>query len=149
MREFLRGWKRKLGCMTLVIACAFAAPWIRSYSICDDFTLSKHGQFDSLVSVDGQLFTTSGPYRGPDEFRRTTRRAQPIQNLWAGRFEWQWRCCGFGSASSSTQNRTIYLKIIPYWSVVLPLTLMSAYLLLSKPRRPSNQSDNIASNQPR
>jgi len=30
---------------------------------------------------------------------------------------------------------------IPYWSIVLPLTLLSAYLLLSKPRSKSNQSD--------
>src|SRR5262245_25775563 len=32
MREFFKGWKRKLGVVTLGLACAFAAGWVRSYS---------------------------------------------------------------------------------------------------------------------
>jgi hypothetical protein len=35
MREFFRGWRRKAGVFTLVLACAVTALWVRSLSCCD------------------------------------------------------------------------------------------------------------------
>lgn len=51
---------------------------------------------------------------------------------------WRWRCYGFGLGEfdqvSSEQQLFIKLLYIPFWSFVLPLTLISGYLLLSNPR---------------
>lgn len=30
MREFFRGWRRKVGCVTLVMACVLTTGWVRS-----------------------------------------------------------------------------------------------------------------------
>ena len=46
---------------------------------------------------------------------------------------WHWKWCGFGVYDwASEPVRAIE---IPHWSVVLPLTVLSAYLLLIKPRQ--------------
>jgi len=44
MGEFLRGWKRKIGVLTLVMACVFAAGWVRSLSFEDtlDVIVGNH-----------------------------------------------------------------------------------------------------------
>ena len=58
-------------------------------------------------------------------------------------FEWRWLRLGFGiadlyctgsviSGKRDVLSQTIYA--IPYWSIVIPLTLLSAYLLLTNPR---------------
>ena len=35
MREFFRGWRRKAGCISLVMALALMGVWIRSLSVMD------------------------------------------------------------------------------------------------------------------
>ena len=40
MREFFRGWKRKIGIVTLLMACASSVGWIRSVSRFDCVTVS-------------------------------------------------------------------------------------------------------------
>src|SRR5438105_3724804 len=32
MRDFFKGWRRKIGVLTLVMACVCMAAWVRSYS---------------------------------------------------------------------------------------------------------------------
>lgn len=54
--------------------------------------------------------------------------------------QWQWRCCGFGVAESPPEQ-TLQIGIstqfvfVPYWSVTIPLTLLSACLILRKPHQ--------------
>ena len=50
-----------------------------------------------------------------------------IDILWT--FEW----CGFGCGESHLNHLQIWT--IPYWSITIPLTALSAFLLLSKPRQ--------------
>src|SRR3954462_3489874 len=52
MREFFRGWRRKLGVATLVMACVFAAGWVRSLFHRDNINLSRTAW---VVSKNGQL----------------------------------------------------------------------------------------------
>ena len=62
--------------------------------------------------------------------------------------EWRWQFLGFGfgkSVDGTTQvaNQSVQIvpstiAVIPYWSIVVPLTLISLWLLLTKPRK-SNQ----------
>lgn len=91
MRDFFRGWRWKLGIVTLVMACVFAVGWVRSLS-------------DPDVLIDGVGSTK-----------------------------------GFVSMTSFDGDFGIVF-FIPYWSIVLPLTLLSACLLLSK-RPPVKRSE--------
>ena len=47
---------------------------------------------------------------------------------------WKWRIMGFGDGEFSIFGVKIRVILFPYWSIVLPPTLLSAWLLLSKPR---------------
>lgn len=81
MPKFFHGWRRKLGCLTLLLACVFAVGWVRSPFIQDAI---------HIPCDDGDYF------------------------------------CEIG------QQRISFIRV-PYWSIVIPMTLLSAYLLLSKP----------------
>ena len=35
MREFFKNWRRKAGCVTLLVACAVMVAWIRSQNASD------------------------------------------------------------------------------------------------------------------
>ncbi len=101
MREFIRGWKRKIGVVTLLMACLFMSWWIQSFGkFVGDFYFPYGG---SLRSLDGRL-----SYRG-----YTT---ELLQN-----------------SHGKGINEVEYWSI-PYWSIVPPLVVLSAYLLLTKPR---------------
>ncbi len=42
---------------------------------------------------------------------------------------------GSGQMCGAEGWRKAYVLIVPYWSLVLPLTLLSAWLILAKPRK--------------
>lgn len=49
-------------------------------------------------------------------------------------------CTEFGYASQSPESYTSHLRIlaelfVPYWAIAVPLTLLSAWLILWKPRK--------------
>jgi hypothetical protein len=104
MREFFKGWRRKTGVVTLMLACVFMACWVRSQttydvlSVCDCSVLSYSGDF----CFDYYARPNSHPTK------------------------WE----------SGAISRDMEFVGVPYSFVVLPLTLLSAYLLLSKPRKP-------------
>lgn len=59
-----------------------------------------------------------------------------------GDIEWKWRACGFGKGEVQIIARgggTNVLWIVPYWLVVTPITMLSAWSLLSKPRSSNRQ----------
>jgi hypothetical protein len=111
MREFFRGWKRKLGVVTLGLACVFAGWWIHAQSLVTN-TEGIRFRFD---------FTSDGVDFDCTDF------AYSIQSSGAG----------------SGRMKTLARLLVPYWAIVSPLTLLSAYLLLSKPR-PSKPKTAIA-----
>jgi hypothetical protein len=102
MLEFFKGWRRKFGVLTLLMACVFAAGWVRSLIVADRINffgaqmLSWHGEIMRCVAV----------------LVRTQIGSQTV---------------------TSAQETPIWT--IPYWSIVIPLTLLSAWLLLSNPKR--------------
>ena len=52
MKDFFRGWRRKAGCVTLVMACVFMAGWIR--------TLTTYEELSFRVSANLELLIESG-----------------------------------------------------------------------------------------
>ena len=55
MREFFKGWKRKLGCVTLVTACLLMGMWIRSQRIHDAYSFGFNHHQQAIISFDGRL----------------------------------------------------------------------------------------------
>ena len=97
MGDFFRGWRRKIGCVTLMMALVGMAGWVRSHTIEDSFPLigseirSREGFVEQTVTL----------------FKR-----QP-------------------NSSSAVFHQSI-LRRLPYWSITIPLTLISFWFLLSK-----------------
>ena len=58
-----------------------------------------------------------------------------------GDLEWQCPSCGFGFHTRGQPDLQATIWHVPYWSIVIPLTLLSAYLLFRKPRTPKPHSE--------
>eukprot|EP00456_Euglypha_rotunda_P016931 TRINITY_DN156_c0_g1_i5.p2 TRINITY_DN156_c0_g1~~TRINITY_DN156_c0_g1_i5.p2 ORF type:complete len:127 (+),score=12.56 TRINITY_DN156_c0_g1_i5:105-485(+) len=121
MREFFRGWRRKAGCATLLMACALAGLWIRT-TVVADFIQLEHLAFGT---------TRGGIY-------------------WAyfqAKQNWDWETTPESTLRSSFGNMSLaeilrdelssemHYGYALYWWLVLPITLLSAYLILWKPRK--------------
>jgi hypothetical protein len=121
MREFFHGWRRKIGCLALVMACIVSVLWVRSLLIEDVvvfFNGFRHQTVDSLngdVYWDSQIEWTFDPG-------------------WFTWFTYDLRDPRLLEASLASWEGGESMRI-PYWSVAVPLTLLSAYLILWKPRR--------------
>ena len=148
MREFFRGWKRKLGVVTLVIACLFMGVWLRSHAILDRITLfTRHEMFERISVRQGQiaLFSTAAhPAQKSPEWASFN----PVSGLFPwedelqrGQGNWRWRFFGIGvweyKADHDWWSKWYVLQCR---TIVYPLTLLSAWLLLSKPR-PAKQTE--------
>lgn len=173
MNQFLKGWRRKVGVVTVAMACAFALGWVRSTTqadflgaICDGTTAY------SVVSTDGRLAFHATSFcslkdridGNPDVVPSTTivpltvqRTSQSQGLIWgtlkrewfaerigirAGNFDVAWdvydidwkRELGPLEIMTATNGTRRAIKtVLPYWSIALPLTMLSVWLLLSKP----------------
>ena len=118
----------------LLMACALMAMWVRSLSVFDRWSPVRNT--DSFVAIESRLsriewtrirnpFSTDGPlyWSGP---------AFPIDVLQNSQIISRTQFLGFEfSIATFPPFRTEYDRwIIPYWSIVIPLALLSAYLLL-------------------
>lgn len=110
MRDFFSSWKRKAGCVTLGMVCVLSCEWVRSTSIVDRiwFPSGTVGAGSGFVWWIGM-----SPETGWELDSIPLRELEGSPEGWAfNEYEWEG----------------------PFWLVVLPLTLLSAWLLLRKPR---------------
>lgn len=129
MREFFSGWRRKVGCGALVMALVLMGGWIRSRVVQDQIILGANKRCHVVVSSRGYLrwfaiddesppFLSwrSGVYTdiSNGKFLLATWRGTAVVHVYAGR-DW----------------------IVPYAFVAIPLTLLSAYLILWRNKRPT------------
>ena len=149
--------RRKLGVVTLVIACVLAAGWVRSFEKRESLHLTLWQVQNIVISVDGKLVIARCPaimqfgvigwitlpttsVFGPRNGSLRPVGASTLFNVHEGnfnKFEWRRQFFGFDCGTivrASDSARRIRYIFAPYWSLVIPLTLLSAYLLLSKPR---------------
>jgi hypothetical protein len=141
MREFFRGWRRKIGVLTLLMACVFAAGWVRSFTVTDLFVFAVgQNQTDILGSLKGSFGwqTTHQEAPHPISIYPTWIRSDNLtaKSLEAGGeaegIRWRWRFLGFDGGYLDIDSTKAAFVSVPYWSIVLPLTAISAFLLLSK-----------------
>lgn len=120
---YFKPFRRKIGLLTLMMACVFMAGWGRSdkitdfVAVCDlNGTISVVESSESEISFYRTLDPPplNSPLIWADSRNRHNSRIPILDPLEGETFPSGWA--------------------IPYWSIVLPLTLLSAYLLLSKSR---------------
>jgi hypothetical protein len=144
--EFFTGWRRKLGCVTLLVGYVFSMRWVRSLSIEDEeyFEL-RNPRPVCLCSTKGHIAWLSFRNLNWDEMEQSAP-AHWYSSYFApklGNFEpnplfdnpeftWQWWICAV--AKDVFPQRGLTLFVILYRSIVVPLTLISLWLLLTKPR---------------
>jgi hypothetical protein len=99
MDEFFCSWQRKVGCVTLFLACVLSSLWIRSY------------ERDQFGAADFMIFGAS-----------------------------DWSCWTLYSRSGflelarpeETAGANSFLLRIPHAILAIPLTIVSAWLVVSK-----------------
>jgi hypothetical protein len=148
MREFFRGWRRKVGVLSLVMACLFAAGWVRSmYS--NDFVFIEFGfPFGGRINI----------YTSPDQMDILLQRSmgwcfdfgkvEPIRKR--SRLTDVWL---FDIHEIEEKIEDDVLQVAPGYKVssfihviVIPLTALAAFLLLSKPKtsNPKKSAETIS-----
>jgi len=125
MTECFKGWRRKAGVFTLAMACLFLGLWVRSFSpewqsikYRRHLFQSSHGSLYWNIFYDGD-WADSVPQ-------------ESMQPGWKIKWKREW----FGLM---LMDQAIYTQYglqfgISHWHLILPLSLLSAYLLLVKPR---------------
>lgn len=124
MGHFLHGWRRKAACVTLAMACVLTAAWIRSYFARDEVHFGYNQTYQTTVSVTGGLSWTliPDPFATFDWHYSTT----PVKSPDAVRAL---------SDEAFDDEGAVQSLSCPYWALVLPLTLLSADLILWMPRK--------------
>ncbi len=143
MHTFFHGWRRKAGVVTLVLACLLTSLWVRSLSIADEINVDRYGYMYALESKAGDIccLRWTGWVGGT-----VTWQTSPHRDGGAHSFDGVHRFSAgtnFGPDLSHVGETGIYPPDrratgqgfrISYSAFVLPLTLLSAYLILWKPR---------------
>jgi hypothetical protein len=152
MGEFFKGWRRKIGIVTLLMALVGMAGWVRG-GLSVDFVWYPTAKFGySIESLHGLVRLTRGtpvasgmpvqfgseslslsPHLKFDDYGKPLP-FDPREKL---DIEWQsnWFAFSFGTAKIKGSIAKIEMFLIPYWSIVIPMTVLSAYLLLTKSRK--------------
>lgn len=143
MRDFFRGWKRKVGVVTLILAVVLTGEWARNFRF-RDLVLIQSGKrtiHEVEFSTNGVSWATQR-WDDPDYFGMRKwfelRTLSYIESTYfSPRFAVKWHKSWFGFHFASIGNSPFFVGeqlvcTLPYWSIVLPLAILSALLLLSK-----------------
>jgi hypothetical protein len=149
MLSFFHGWRRKAGSAMLLTALLLAGAWCRSQYQVDIITVECGSTRQTLASTEGRLVWDQRQ-NGPLGRRGTARFSMSMkidlsdkvdqsrfryQNDWSIAWRRKWRGFDFGEARQMSGTHAVF-RIIPYWSIVLSVTLFSAWLFLWKtPKR--------------
>jgi hypothetical protein len=155
MGEFFKGWRRKVGLVTLLMALAFIAATLERRNDFRGIRFSRELDSSFLALINGHLVWLTAatipkaehhelPTRFFDQGKAGEGRriGLPIDNslLDDPDLRWKWRWCGFGNGVVIAgvwlcQFYRIRLWVMPGWAPTLSLTLLSAFLLLTKSRK--------------
>ena len=118
MGEYFKSWRRRCGLVVLGLACVFVFAWVRGFYTEDTF------ESTSLVPTPFGFIFDNGPlivHSGLIDAQGVIRTEATL--------------CGPNAVrlSIDAPNWVMEIAEIHHWSIVIPLTLLSAYLLLWKP----------------
>ena len=130
MGEFFKGWRRKAALVTLALTCLLAVAWMRSYIVEDRLAFTtgdfRHAIGSSQGRVEWAYWLNFPPLDGVGWSSEWHNPNQPI----SPRPTYFRAAPGTALAKLQFESRTV-----PYWPFVVPLTLLSAWLILGKSRK--------------
>ena len=138
MGEFFKPWRRRFGVLTLLMACVFMGGWVRSQSSCDNFSfISDQRIVTTLNSSCGSILwmwyrlhsEESSPATGWNSLPVT----QDVRDI-SRKPKYPFESVKKNDWGQQPEVQTLRWWLISYWLITIPLTLLSAFLLLSKPR---------------
>lgn len=138
MSEFLNGWRRKAGCITLVMACVLMTAWVRSRGIRDSLIFTDGDQQHLIISRRGRVTWETWqkvPLNLHLDLPNFFLEVGPISPNEPPELRTRWIPGNFFHGPDWD---------IPYWSVVLPLILLSGYLILWKPQSAAKPVDPLS-----
>ena len=120
MGDFFKPWRTKIGILTLLIALGFMAGgfWSRFYLHTLEIPFGKRS-----IDLTSQGGTLTASYSFPQGETSTLTEVY-----------WQYQFGLFGISCTRFDDCYAYSCGAPYWSFSLLGSLLSAYLLLTKPR---------------
>ena len=144
MGQYFQPLRRRFGVITLLMACLFAAGWVRSFSINDSIALSNGDHSYHLIRTSpnwiGWTLIPCTKASIPAAIRRqygwysTSVSSVPLSDIYTpfGMIYFQLEPVGNGFNYVQTATVNPHL-IVPYFILVVPPMLLSAWLLLGKP----------------
>lgn len=156
MGAFFKGRRRKAGVVTLLIACVFVAEWVRSDFVLDGLLFRRQSftgdtSLKYLISANGNIRFVIGRfpgYAGPTEFlwgRSLKTEVGFEQSRFRPEFDWNIQLYGVNWSARCNPSSPLTIVIVPCGWIAIPPTLLSAWLLLSKPRRPKKPAPTLPS----
>jgi hypothetical protein len=140
MKEFFCGWRRKAGTVTLVMALAVAGIWMRSRVVCDTLQFKFGGRLHDIVSYSNQ--TSGVSWKFDLAFPEVLDWGSiPLNEVDADDIEGT-----LANYREGYRDLGFFEWHVPHWLLVLPLSLLSAYLILWKPRKQSSPNQLISPN---
>lgn len=149
MGEYFKPLRRKIGVVMVLIALAFLAGWIRGFFVIDNIYLRMQPASHAYLTFASQgiVFRRTDAMAGTqlpgpseqwhDVFTLSELdRNDPLGlTISFSKVKWRWRKWGFdfGESWSVSHDVRNNFGCIPYSTITIPLTLISAYLLLSRP----------------
>ena len=158
MSDYFKPWRRKIGVLTLVMSLVLVVVWRRSRSSQDElrcrtslYTAIAIHSYDRCLGLMWIWDCESRPEKtGSDQFLLLDIR--PMKAIfwdWSSsnvvvvmdlerRFpnlQLYWQFGEFHCGRLTSPKATAMLLLIPYWAAITSLNLLSAHLLLSKPRK--------------
>lgn len=144
MQDYFHSWQRRAGIVTLVIACALLGGWLRSFRTLDSLFLHGNHWRYGISSVDGRIWLiNTTPLLGESWVDWNSREHESEFDPMEGTdIVWRYDWAGFhiGTYTRPIPSQTasgkfeVFSLMIPYWAIAMPLALLSAYLIVLKPR---------------
>jgi len=144
--RFFHGWRRKIGIVTLLMACVAMCVWCRSHVFTDEIS---SGRIDYLSIGGGQvkwwhILVASADAHTASQWSWTV---YPFEiDDWLDELPSGWRIlaiyktAGFTFVKGDAPNgQTLTFVVVSVLWLVIPLTLTSLWLLLSKPRKSTSK----------
>jgi len=140
--KFFKPWRRRIGGVSLALACGFMLLWVRGISCVDVVTYD--GEFTEISLTCSRRGITFESETRPPKYPTEARGWAVDQFDESGWYEPHfleiehagYQLMGLQFYWTRTTDESIGGTIaqIPHWAIVVPLTLLSAWLLLWQPR---------------
>ena len=154
--SFFHGCRRKTGTVALFVACLLMISWLSSLYVTNTVSVVCAGpdNLEGFASIDRHFVwikTAPADFKCgllPELPRSLPQYTRPKNNWALGpqgfgnpAIKWSWRIGQFGVGTLPFKNGNIDWQIrfftFSWWTVVVPLTALSAWLLVGRPTRGS------------